>query len=352
MLKEDTWVVLDNEGPCTLNDNAQESMVKMAELCGIGNKIGAEFYRNISNIDDIWGDYHRIPEDPTYSSGHTLKVILPFLKAMGADKKWLYDFARENLRVVPHIGEAINDLGREYNTWMISTSYDFFIKAFCDKIGFDFNRADCTAVGEFDKIPISDFEKKMLLDFILEVSRMPSIEYDKATGVVIPEHQAFYDKITQFVWHTVYHLPVGEFIRNVHPVGQTQKKEALERVCKRFNVPLHRAMYVGDSQTDVQCVEFLKGIGLSMMFNGKGKAFRSSDIIYIGEDARAIVEVAEMFCESGRSGVTEALFSQRQSKFGGLLAKIPSEKICVDHLEKISIKKRKEFRGVQIGELT
>lgn len=343
-------VVADNEGPCTLNDNAQENMVQLAIGCGLGEEVGLRAYKNFSTIDDIWGDFHRIPMDPTYSSGHTLKVILPFYKAMGADSRWLYDFARNNIRAVPNIRNVFRNLDSKYNLWQISTSYEFFIRAFCDLVGFDFAKARCTFVEGFDEIKIAGKERDLLLAFMREIAQMPPIEYDGKTGQVIKEHQVYYDRITDFVWRTVYNMPVGEFMRTVHPVGQAQKREALEQICQEFGLSKEKVMYVGDSQTDFQCVEWLQGVGLSMLFNGKGKVCHISDIMYIGEDARPIEEVADIFAERGRQGTIDYCTPQREAKFGGLLAAVTPENIA--ELETMSVRKRKEFRGVHIGDLT
>lgn len=350
MKREDIWFLVDCEGPATQNDNAQESTVALAKLCGLGEETGIRFYRNISNIDDIWGDFHKLPMDPTYSSGHTLKVVLPFFKAMGATALWLYDFAEESLRVVPNIGTVLANLSRKYNAWMISTSYEWFIAAFCDQVGFDFAKVYCTKVENFNDTPISQEEAMLLRHFIEEVAQMPVIEYNKETGEVIPEHQKYYDRITKFIWETVYNMPVGALLRTVHPVGQTQKREAMEEICRKFNVPSVKVMYVGDSQTDVQCVQHLHGLGLSMMFNGKGRVCHFSDIMYIGENAWAIEEVADLFAERGRTGVILYYTPPQNAKLGGLLAAVNLKN--VEELERQSIKKRKEFRGVHIGELT
>jgi predicted HAD superfamily phosphohydrolase len=349
MGRKSIYVLVDNEGPCTLNDNAQENTVALAKECGLGEEIGIRFYKNISNIDDIWGDFHKIPMDPTYSSGHTLKVMLPFLKAMGANFQWLYNFAKRSLRIVPNIGTVLANLSRKYNVWMISTSYDWFIAAFCDQVGFDFAKVYCTRVEKFDEIQITEEEAILLRHFMEEVAQMPVIEYNKETGEVIPEHQKYYDRITNFIWEIVYNLPVGEFLKTVHPVGQTQKREAMEEICRKFKVSLEKVMYVGDSQTDVQCVQYIKGKGLSLMFNGKGKVCYLSDIMYIGEDARAIEEVADSFAKMGRLTMFEYL-PPRKAKFGGLIATVTQENALT--LEAQSVQKRKEFRGVHIGELT
>jgi len=371
-VKDAIWVFLDNEGPQTKNDNAQENMVTLAkeypdwdrvlpeveivplskeeEKMTVGEIIGTRTYQRISNIDDIWGDFHRIPKDPSYSSGHTLKVVLPFYKAMGATSQWLYDFAKDSLLVVPNIGRVLVSLDAKYNVWQISTSYEFFIKAFCNLVSFDFSRARCTFVERFDEIPISNAEAGILLAFLKWVALTPVIEYDGKTGEVKKEHQACYDWITGFIWEVVYHLPVGKFLRIVHPVGQAQKREAVEEICRECGVSKEKVMVVDDSQTGVQIVEWLRGVGLTMMFNGKGRICSLSDIMYIGEDARAIEEVADLFAERGRQGVIDYYTPPREAKCGGLLAAVTPENI--GELEPMSVKKRKEFRGVAIGELT
>jgi len=349
-MRRDIYVFADNEGPCTLSDNAQENTVALAKQCGLGKKIGIDFYRQLSNIDDIWGDFHRIRKDSSYSSGHTVKVTLPFYKAMGADSRWLYNFAKQSIRIVPNIDEVLRDLNRYYNVWMISTSYQFFIQAFCDLVGFDFNKAYCTFVEKFDEILITKEETAILLDFMKEVAGMPIIEYDEKTGEVIPEHQTHYDRFTDFIWNTVYDMDIGELLRTVHPVGQVQKREAAEEICQKFGLPKERIMYVGDSQTDKQCVEWLKGTGLTMMFNGKGRVCHLSDIMYIGEDGRAITEVADLFNKVGRQGVIDYYIPSRKAKYGGLLATVTQEN--AEELVNKSVKKRKEFRGIHIGELT
>lgn len=347
---DEIWVLIDNEGPCTLNDYAQEAMVALARECGLGEEVGVRAYSNFSNIDDIWGDFHKIPKDSTYSAGHTLKVVLFVYKVMGGTFQWFYDFAQDSLRVVPNIDDVLVSLNQKYNVRMISTSYDFFIRAFCDRVGFDFNQTRCTFVPRFDEIPITDEERDLLLAFMREVAQMPVIKYDEKTGEIISEHQVYYDRFTEFIWETVYNMPVGELLRIVHPVGQAQKKESAEEICRQFGVPKRRVMYIGDSQTDVQVVGWLQGHGLTMMFNGKGRVCKISDIMYIGEDARAIKEVADLFAERGRQDVIDYCTPPREAKCGGLLASVTSENIV--ELEQMSIKKRKEFRGVHIGDLT
>ncbi len=345
------WLFLDNEGPQTKNDNAQENTVALAKRCGLGEKVGIAFYQRLSVIDDIWGDYGKLADiDPEYSAGHTLKVVLPFYKAMDATSLWLSGFAKQSLRVVPHIETVLASLTAQYNVWQISTSYEFFIRAFCEAVGFDFNRARCTFVKGFDEIPITPGEKKLLLDFMREVAQMPLIEYDQETGEVAEEHRDNYNRFTSFIWEMVYHMSVGKLLRTVHPVGQAQKKEAVEKISQEGRAEERGIMYVGDSQTDVEVVKWVAQEGLTMMFNGKGPVFGLSDIAYIGTSAQAILEVAAVFAMGGRRAVLEHYRIPREPVYGGWLAAITPEN--KEELEKKSVAMRRQFRGVAIGELT
>jgi predicted HAD superfamily phosphohydrolase len=378
-------IILDKEGVLSLNDNAQESMVWAAKLyrywkrlapkivivptekekgMTLGEIIGTRFFQRISNIDDIWGDFHKIAEDPSYSSGHTLKVILAFLSALGINSQGMRDFAYGSLRLMPNINKVLPILDGKYTVRMVSTSYEFFIQAFCQATGFDFEKCDCTFVPKFGEIPLKNEERLILLRFMKKVAVMPLIEYDEKTGEVKPEHQKYYDRITDFIWETLYNMPVGEMLRIVHPVGQAQKREAVERRIQEFQVPLERTMGLGDSQTDVQWAQLLQGKGLVVMFNGKGKVCRHSDIMYIGDNTEVIEEIADLFAEGGREAVLteyslpEPIRSEKgllkslgyDAGEGGLLVVPTKENIEV--LEAMSVQKRKEVRGVHIAELT
>lgn len=345
-------VFVDNEGPCTRNDNAFESMVAAAEFCGLGKEIGTKVFKRFSNIDDIWGDFRLLNAiDPTYSSGHTLKVILSFLKAMGCTSQWLYGFAKKNIRIVPNIDLVLQNLSKKYNVLQVSTSYEFFIEAFCHLVGFDFKKTHCTIVKRFDEITITKKERKLLLNFMKEVAEMPIIEYNHKTGEVISEHRVFYERITSFIWHTVYKMSVGAFLREVHPVGQAQKLEIVISTIKKLDIPSHQVIYIGDSQTDAQCVKHInENGGLAMVFNGKGRVCNLSNLMYIGEDARAIEEVVTRFAIVGRKEIIDFYTPCREAVFGGLIAAVTSDNI--EEFKEMSVKKRKEFRGVHIGELT
>jgi energy-converting hydrogenase A subunit R len=275
--------------------------------------------------------------------------VLPFFKAMGATLPWLYDFAKKSIKVVPNIAEVVRSLDNKYSVRQISTSYDFFIEAYCNLIGFDLRKSVCTRIPLFDPIPISREDSEVLKSFMRLVASWPIIQYDQKTGEVYPLSSHAYNAITGFIWEFVYHLPVGTLLQTIHPIGQQQKREALISIVQKHEIPREKIFYVGDSQTDVGCAQYLKDEGLTMMFNGKGKVCDESDLMYIGEDARAIEEVADLFAQHGREWVIGHYTPQRKV-LGGIIAAVTPQNL--EELKDMSSKKRKEFRGVSIGELT
>ena len=347
-------VDLDVEGPLVRNDNAFELTVALARLCGLGAAVGRKFFEAISNIDDLWGDFALVADiDRTYSAGHTLKVILPFLRAMvavaGVGDSWLYGFSRRSLRVVPHTGEVLRFLNGAYKTGLISTSYDFFVRAFCDAVGFPFDRATCTVVGDFERVSVPIGHQKHLLALMKEVASMPLVEFDKE-GCVYEDSRQYAERLKEIVWRGVYGTQVGHhFLTAVHPVGQAQKRDALERHLRNCDIPRERAVYVGDSQTDVKCVELLADQGLSVMVNGKGRVCDRSQLMYIGRDARAMRLAVSTFAQRGRQG-TIAAFTPGQIVNGGLMAAVTPENL--PFLKAVSEGYRISFRGVAIGGLS
>ena len=351
------FVIVDSdiEGPLVLNDNAFELTVALAKRCGLGAEVGRRFFTAMSRVDDLWGDFvllHHI--DPGYSSGHTLKTILPFLRAMAAEAEvgdpWLYGFSQGSLRTVPGTVGLLRYLRNHHYTRLISTSYDLFIRPFCDAVGFPFESVICTVVGEFEGVPISLGMRKALLSFTREIAAMPLVEFDTTTGVVVPESEEHERRICEIVWDSIYHDPLGNrFLTGVHPVGQSQKRKALEQHRLAFGLPKSQVMYVGDSQTDFQCVEYLGDEGLSVMFNGKGKVCDGSSLMIIGRSAEATELVARVFARQGRQGVVRA-FTPGQLTHEGLIAAVTPENIT--WLKEISAAERNRFRGVQIGSLS
>ena len=355
-MKKAGWlpvIVSDMEGPCLFNDNAFEILVVVLMLFGFTREAAETAYNNLSVIDDIWGDHHKVAHiDPNYSSGHTLKIVLAIVRALGVELEWLKTFSKESLLLVPNIVPTIGGLvAQGFELFGISTSYDFFVWEFFKLAGLDPKRAYCTIVDPdlYNGVSATMRQRNRVLKALTRISQMSPVEYDHKTGVVAAAHKKNYDYITRFVWRTLRNMEVGKLMREVLPVGQYQKFEAFRAIELLTGESLSNMMYVGDSQTDVQIAEYLFRYGLVVMFNGKGKVCERSNIMYIGQDARAIGELAEVFGEVGRDGIIAYCSPSRQARCGGEFFAVTPEN--VKRLEAMSVEMRKKLRGAA-GSLT
>ena len=150
--------ISDGEGPIAKNDNAYE-------LCKQFIKNGSSFFRVISRYDDILAD---ILQRPNYKAGDTLKLILPFLKAAGATDTNMVEYSRNNILTVPGAKKTMRFVQEFMSPFIVSTSYEHYISALCDAIGFPMENTYCTAL-DMDAIKIDEWETDILIQLAEEI---------------------------------------------------------------------------------------------------------------------------------------------------------------------------------------
>lgn len=336
------FFVSDCEGPISINDNA-------FELSGHFIENGEKFFEIISKYDDILADEIK---RPGYNAGGTLKLILPFLKAYGASNQNINEFSRENVLLVPGARDTLQFVYCIMPSFIVSTSYQQYIHALCDLIGFPRENTYSTQL-DMDKYPLSGEEEDELLDLRKKVIRDPGFE-----------------NLDEIFFKELPTMKIGRIINDVNPIGGEGKKEALIDIIKRFQFKSSDLMYVGDSITDVQPLEFAKNEGgLAVSFNGNEYAVREAEIAVMADNTLLISILADIFNKAGREGAIEfitafsddpqlALFNypidpQLANKFPSLdnaTMEIVDEKNKEKVTEK-SLEFRKKVRGEAIGGL-
>ena len=334
--------VSDCEGPISINDNA-------FELAGHFIEDGEKFFAIVSNYDDILAD---VIKKPGYNAGGTLKLIVPFLKAYGATNKDIKQFSKDNVLLVPGAMDTLRYVNTIMPSFIVSTSYEQYIRALCDLIGFSFENTYSTRL-DIDKYPLDMDDKKKLMEFREKIIEYPDTE--------------ILDKI---FWKDLKEMDIGKAIEEVNPVGGEAKKEAIEDIMKKFGYLASDVMYVGDSITDVQPFKHVKdNSGLAVSFNGNKYAIREAEIAIIADNTRIISIIAELFNQKGRDQVIEFVQSFGEDTkltmekfsinddFKNQLNKLKNVKIEIinDNNKKRLIKDsslfRKQVRGEQIGGL-
>lgn len=334
--------ISDCEGPISINDNA-------FELAGHFIEDGEKFFTIISKYDDILAD---VVKRPGYNAGDTLKLIVPFLKAYGATNDNIMEYSAKNVLLIPNAKDTLKFVNSIMPSFIVSTSYEHYIRALCDIIGFPFENTYSTKLN-IDSRPISPEDKKRLKELRKIIIKNPDFE-----------------TLDEIFWKEIRSMEIGKIIDEVKTVGGEGKKEAIEDILNKFGFKASDVMYVGDSITDVQPFQFTRDNGgLAVSFNGNEYAIREAEIAVLADNTTIISVLADLFNRFGKDFVVEFVNAFTKDPKSALenypinsdlkekiqnMKMLKIEIITKDNIERLteeSSKFRKEVRGEAIGGL-
>lgn len=312
----------DCEGPLSKNDNAYELSAHFVPE-------GESFFATLSKYDDFLADVVR---KKGYRAGDTLKLILPFLIAFGADNAAIREYCRSHILLVPGAAQGLRSIRRFMPCFIISTSYGPYIHALCDLIDFPMDHAFSTEI-DIDAYDLDPEEGAWLRKAATEIAAMelPHWPRDRQrAGDVLENHRKTLSRLDDIFWRIIPGMKIGRIFHEVHPMGGDEKARALLKSLERTGCRLEDVMYVGDSITDVQALELVRAHGgLSVSFNGNGYAVRSAHVCCMSSDARAVAVLAEVFNEVGRDGALEVVRSWRR----GEIVRFPMDSALRDWID-------------------
>ena len=157
--------VSDCEGPISKNDNAFELTENF-----IPN--GDRLFSNVSKYDDIVAD---ILHKKDYCAGSTLRLILPFFKAYGVKDEQMEKFSSQNIILVANTHTTLSYIQSIASSFIVSTSYEHYIKALCKVVDFPYKNTYCTKM-RLNKLGITPQEKERLREMAQEIAQMPLID--------------------------------------------------------------------------------------------------------------------------------------------------------------------------------
>ena len=349
--------VSDCEGPISKNDNAFELAANF-----IPN--GDSLFANISKYDDVLADVLR---KTGYSAGSTLRLILPFFKAYGVTDRQMEEFSAKNILLIANSRATLHHVQAIAEAFIVSTSYEHYIRALCKAVDFPYKNTYCTKVS-LDKCAITPQEKERLRETAQEIAKMQLIDIPpKARTLEDFSHrdQAIIHRLDEIFWSEIPKMFVGKFLTEVVTVGGEQKAQAIRDAAKRLGAELADVMYVGDSITDVEAFKLVRGSGgLTVSFNGNGYAVRNAEVAVLAESNLVTAVIADLFFRLGKEQTLKALGSWtfetlKKSKVDEALLKplsaLPKVQIVtaenMEPLVKESSAFRKQVRGVAIGRL-
>lgn len=274
--------ISDCEGPISINDNA-------FELAGHFIEDGENFFTILSKYDDVLVEEVK---REGYKAGGTLKLIVPFLKAYGATDKNIIKFSRENVLLLSGAKNTLQFVNRTMHSFIVSTSYEQYIRALCNLIEFPFENTYSTKL-DIDECSIIDTDKEKLMEFRKKILENPDFEV--------------LDKI---FWDDIAKMKIGKLMEKVDPIGGEGKKIAVLDIISKFGFENSDIMYVGDSITDVEPLRFAKEHGgLAISFNGNEYAIREAEIAIMADNTVMISIIADLFNRFGKDEVIKFIKS-------------------------------------------
>lgn len=354
--------VSDCEGPISKNDNAYELM---SHFVPDGDKV----FSLISKYDDVLADNLK---REGYNAGDTLKLVVPFLLAYDVTDKQMEEFSAQTLVLIPGTKETLKYVLSKAEAFIVSTSYEHYIRALCKATEFPFENAYCTRLS-LSKYRISDEEKTNLKEISQEIAAMPLMAIPQnATKLsdFSSRDQQTINRLDEIFWKEISSMPCGKIYSEIVTVGGTQKAQAIRDITKKLHMLIAGVMYVGDSITDVEAFQLVKGNGgLTVSLNGNNYAVRNAELSVMSENNLVIAVLADLFLKGAKESATslaadwnadslkkspidKKLLNQVLARFPDALPKVQIVTAKnMDSLSRESSEYRKKVRGEAVGKL-
>jgi energy-converting hydrogenase A subunit R len=354
--------ISDCEGPISKNDNAFEIT---AHFIPNGDKL----FTVISKYDDVLAD---VLKRPGYKAGNTLKLILPFLKAYDVTDHEMREFSAQSLVLIANVKDTLQHVRTIAHAFIVSTSYEHYIKTLCQALSFPFENTYCTRLS-IDKYGTTEKEKTRVKEITREIAQMPIIKIPpkaKSLNDFSEKDQKTIRRLDEIFWKEIVSMESGKIFSDVNPVGGEEKAEAVKNAAKRLGIKLADVMYVGDSITDVEAFRLVReNGGLVISFNGNQYAVKNAEIAVLSENSVVTAIIVDVFSRLGKQQAIslvenwgrEALKKSPVSQtllnrlFELYLKQLPKVKIItsrnMEFLAKESSEFRKKVRGEAIGRL-
>ena len=269
--------ITDCEGPLTLNDNAYELAVHFIEN-------GGELFKVLSLYDDYLAD---IVKKENYKVGNTLKFILPFFVCENLKNQDMIDFSQKNIYAVRDSKFLLKYLKKAMNTYIVSTSYGKYIEALSNYMDFPFENTFYTKV-DVNALTLNDEEMEKITKFKQEI-------------LSDPENYELFDEI---FYSEIPKMGIYEAIEAINVVGGEGKKEAIDEIIERDNINTAEILYIGDSITDVEPLDFArKNNGISISFNGNEYPLKVAEIAIVSPSAITTCVMANIYAKDDKQTV-------------------------------------------------
>jgi energy-converting hydrogenase A subunit R len=265
----------DLEGPISVIDFAAELGKKLREKgeLKLQKYNMGDFFRMISNYDDYIIDFPGVKEElkiPEYQPGDTLSLMAPLYISSFTDKE-LHRIAQSNLGLLPGCRELMKILHKNWDIFVISTSYTHFAHNVTAALNIPKDHVYCTElnINELKEgVKNIDDEVDILIREIFEKYLINNKDLDTVI-----------DDLNNFFWKR-HESDYIELMNHIKVRGGKRKEIAVEEISERTEVPISEMIALGDSITDINMLQRLKDDnGIAVSFNGNRFSAERANVV-------------------------------------------------------------------------
>ena len=256
--------IFDLEGPISVIDFAAEigRLLSQKPELKLQNYDMGNFFFMISNYDDYLIDEPGVKEKlniPDYQPGDTLRIMAPIYVACYSEDEMI-SLAKKNLGLLPGCKELMKILHKEWDIYVISTSYTQFAHTVTSALEIPRDHVYCTDF-HVEKLKKGLTDINNTIDILVREIFQKYLDNNKELDSVI-------DDLNSFFWKG----KESDYVKIMNYVqvrGGKRKELAVEDISKRTGVNISNMIALGDSITDINMLQRLKDEnGTSVSFNG------------------------------------------------------------------------------------
>jgi energy-converting hydrogenase A subunit R len=115
-----------------------------------------------------------------------------------------------------------------------------------------------------------------------------------------------YELFDDIFFGQIAKMGIYDKIKDIEVVGGQGKKLAIDKIIERDGIDIDEILYIGDSITDVEPLEFArKNNGISISFNGNEYPLKVAEIAVVSPSAVTTAVIANVYAENDRQKVLE-----------------------------------------------
>jgi len=266
--------LFDLEGPISTLDFAAElgKILRGKPSLNLQNHDMAEFFRMISNYDDYLIDVPGVKEKLNildYQPGDTLRLMAPLYVACYSDNE-LITLAKSNHGLLPGCKKLMSVLHKNWDIYVISTSYSHFAYNVTSALGIPKDHVYCTHIN-IKRLKEGLTSIANSVDILVREIFQKYLENHKDLDSVIEDLNLFFWKGQESDYTNV--------MNQVEVRGGKKKELAVEEISRRTHTDISEMIALGDSITDINMLNRLKKDGgIAVSFNGNRYSVKRSTI--------------------------------------------------------------------------